>query len=158
MIRKSVAHWVNIMISLALVLTPLSEMLSAPAGATALAAPGRSANEFAPDRLIVRFQDGARPEQARLEAWGALSAETLFGGAGLAGELAHIYVLRLAPGSDVLNAVQALAAEPGIAWVEPDYLAYPAGDAAETAVAPDDPLYPQQLVQAKVGAAAARDV
>ena len=98
MIRKSVAHWVNIMISLALVLTPLSEMLSAPAGATALAAPGRSANEFAPDRLIVRFQDGARPEQARLEAWGALSAETLFGGAGLAGELAQIYVLRLAAG------------------------------------------------------------
>jgi len=57
---------------------------------------------------------------------------------------ARIYRLQLEPGSDVLEAVEALAADPSVEYPEPDYLAY----AADTI--PDYPLFPGQWALSQI--------
>ena len=63
--------------------------------------------------------------------------------------LDRLSLLHLAPGSNVEQAVEALAANPGVEWAEP---AYPA------ATTPNDPLFPEQWGLTKIGAPTAWDV
>ena len=78
---------------------------------------------------------------------------------------ATVYRLQLKPGSEIQNAIDALAMLPEIAFAEPDYLAYPAGALhesesprirqlhplfSETQLTIDDPLYDQQWGLGKI--------
>ena len=65
-------------------------------------------------------------------------------------DLARIYRVRLAPGTDVMRAVQALQADPSVAYAEPDYLAHPIAT-------PNDPELSNQWGLAKINAPAAWD-
>ncbi|MFN2226064.1 MAG: S8 family serine peptidase [Anaerolineae bacterium] len=96
---------------------------------------------------------------ALLEQAGLQAAEPLFPStAGLASgygqgavALDRIYRLRLAPDADVLDLAADLAALPGVAFAEPDYLAH-------TVATPDDPFFPRQWGLAQIEAPAAWDV
>ncbi len=57
---------------------------------------------------------------------------------------AEIYIAHLAKGVSVEQAIEELSADVNIAWVEPDYIAYPASQ-------PDDPLLSQQWGLYKIG-------
>jgi subtilisin family serine protease len=83
----------------------------------------------------------------------------------------QIYVLQLQPGNDLGTLIQILETDPGIAWAEPDYLAYPAeshlplilDDAARSGyfspqITPNDPRFSEQWGLSKIAALAAWDV
>ncbi len=123
----------------------------------------REAN-FVPDRLIVKLdpavseafaaQDGQAPSSQAfsnlIPGAQVLAARPLFTLARVSSEanLDGIYRLDLAPGSDVLQAAEALSTNAAIEWAEPDYLAYP------TAI-PNDPQYGSQWGLTQIGAPAA---
>jgi subtilisin family serine protease/N-acetylneuraminic acid mutarotase len=136
---------------IALFLAQLSSLASARP-ADNLSQPGSLSAAFVPDRLIVKLRPGA---QASLAAWSAqhnlLAEERLFAGNATPAELASIYRMSLAPGSDVLQTAAALSADPQVEWAEPDYLAY--------AIAiPNDPLFSSQWALTKIAAPVAWDV
>lgn len=138
--------------------------------------------EFATDHVIVKiapYVDVLTP--GRQSAWtesvslnqalsaqGVLSLEPVFLGARAPrpGEmvdsstgtrlpkpdLSRWYRAGLSDGADVGVVIEALRADPGIEYVEPDYLAYPAD------TIPDDPLLPQQWGLDKIEAPAAWDI
>jgi len=91
-------------------------------------AAANAADEFVADELLVGFQPGTRGAQAdgirnglsatRIKAWSEIGAEHW----------------RLPPGLSVAQAIQALAANPNILYVEPNYVIH-----AVTAL-PNDPL------------------
>jgi len=125
---------------------------------------------FAPDRVIIKLRPirAARPAykkggQNDLQAINMLlpgrvqSVRQLFGRSGIVSTtgmdlLSDIYILRLRKNSDVQQIVKSLAANPAVAWAEPDYLAYPA------ATTPTDPHFPDQWGLTVIEAPAAWDV
>ena len=154
--------------------TPARTAASAPASVSR-ALPGEPA--FAPGRLLVKFRSGAEPsvnpngllhtgrpvldrllvDQGVLDATPLLHLSpalqaTILGQTLADAGLTSVYKLVLAPGSDVLKAAEALAADPGVEYAEPDYLAY----AADTV--PNDPLFPGQWALDQIEAPAAWDV
>lgn len=144
---------------------PDIQLASAPGITSASSFPG-----YAPDRVLVKLRVDTAPAHQADGRWQtgevtldrlltgiqARSAHRLFPSDGsrstseTAG-LERIYVLHLAPGSDAGQAVNVLAADPGVEWAEFDYLAYPAAT-------PDDPLLSQQWGLTRIGAPAAWDV
>jgi hypothetical protein len=66
--------------------------------------------------------------------------------------LEGIFLLELAPGSDVMQAVQGFSANAAVEWAEPDYLAYP------TATTPNDPLFSLQWGLSQIDAPTAWDI
>lgn len=66
-------------------------------------------------------------------------------------DLSHIYRLHLAPGADVIQAVQILNANPAVAYAEPDYR-------AQIITTPNDSLYPSQWGLSTINTPAAWDV
>lgn len=72
---------------------------------------------------------------------------------------AQTYILRLAPDSDPQAALDTLAKDPAVEWVEPDYLAQPIRSphpAVQTT--PNDPIFAQQWGLTQIQAPAAWDV
>lgn len=117
--------------------------------------------EYAPGVVLVKVRTGvvltARPNRtvqaarpaldAALAEVGARGSQPVFAGAPATG-LGRVYRLALAPATTVLSAVAALAANPDLEWVEPDYRARPA-------VTPNDPLYAGQWGLVQIAAPAA---
>src|SRR5574341_1054009 len=66
-------------------------------------------------------------------------------------DLSHVYRLRLPPDADILRAVEALRANPAVAYAEPDYIAH-------VVATPDDTLYAGQWGLTQINAPAAWDV
>ena len=132
------------------------------------------APRYAPGRMLVRLQpEAGRLLQRRLQSegpttqTGVASVDTLgrryqiqqiaplFQGVeSLATQaaLGDIYQLSFPADTDIAHAAAKYAADPAIAWAEPDYLAY----AAETT--PNDPLLPGQWGLDKIEASTAWDV
>jgi hypothetical protein len=89
---------------------------------------------FAPDRLLVKFRDGASPVQtiaARQSISASLDREVKL--------VPGLQVLRLRGSreSDVIAAVAAMKGRADVEYATPDY-------AYQLAVEPDDPSYPDQ--------------
>jgi hypothetical protein len=89
-----------------------------------------AADEFVADELLIAFRPGTRGAQAdgirnglratRIKAWAHIQAE-------------HWH---LPPGLGVSQAIQALSANPNVAYAEPNYLVH-------TSVVPNDPRLPE---------------
>ena len=126
---------------------------------------------FAPDRLIVKLhpalstQLGAGTGQApSLQAFDNLGSGLQIRTARALvpyhasidqngdDPLGSIFLLELAPGSDVLHAAQSFSNNAAVEWAEPDYLAYP------TSTTPNDPLFSQQWGLSQIQAPAAWDL
>ncbi len=129
------------------------------------------APSYAPGRMLVRLQpEAGRLLQRRLKSEGATMqmgvasvdalgrryqiqqiAPLFQGEERLAAQaaLGDIYQLSFPADTDIAQAAATYAADPAIAWAEPDYLAY----AAETA--PNDPLLPGQWGLDKIEASTA---
>ena len=137
---------------------------------------------FASNRLIVKFKDGFQPRNSSqgfvttgkasldeiLQNHKVETVTPLFaskpGGEYPSTGLSGIYLLHLSPVSGVLATAAALASDPQVEWVEPDYLAYaaemPARSASYSSTArklttliPDDPLFPSQWSLSMINAA-----
>jgi subtilisin family serine protease/N-acetylneuraminic acid mutarotase len=123
---------------------------------------------YASDRVLIKFRNEPWPGRDTHDAsqtstpslnrlmteYKVQSAKHLFPSAEPTGTpkiagLETIYLLQLAPGSDVAQAVQSFAGDPNVEWAEPDYLAFPA------VTTPNDPLFPEQWGLAKIQAPAA---
>jgi subtilisin family serine protease len=87
--------------------------------------------QFVPGQLIVKFKPGADGAQRAhaLNARGARTLRTL--------PLANTRVVHIGAGEDVRRAAMALAADPAVAWAQPDYY-------QEAGSLPNDPFFGQQ--------------
>ncbi len=134
-----------LLLALCLALTSLA----APPAATAAPRP-----EVVPGEILVRLRPGlalsadGRSSQralgASLAALGAQAARPIAAGA-------PVYRLRIAPGADPVAAAARLAADPAVAYAEPNYR-------RAVTRAPNDEIFPQQWALAAIGAPEAWDI
>jgi hypothetical protein len=150
---------------------PGNHALQAAAPAEPATARQTLADGFAPDRVIVKLHPSLAAESVM--AAGAATgrqafenfvpgvqvrqAHTLFPASSRTTQviddpLEGIFLLELAPGSDVMQAVQGFSANAAVEWAEPDYLAYP------TATTPNDPLFSLQWGLSQIDAPTAWDI
>ena len=141
---KPVFRAVSLIILAALLVAPFSAAAATPVQAVPRVAAQTS--NYVPDRLLVKYNFGAGIESVGLEALGVLDSQPLFAIQG------QVYLLTLAPGSDVLALAELLSADPRVLWAEPDYLA------SSAATIPNDPLFPDQWGLDKIDAPEAWDV
>ncbi|MCX6030419.1 MAG: S8 family serine peptidase [Chloroflexi bacterium] len=134
---------------------------------------GSAGISFVPDRILVKFRSGVRPDTSSvsvlrtgqpvldelLAEQGVQQAVVLFPARLLTDRrsfsdtlgLSRIYRLQLKPGSSVLQVAMALATDPHVEYAEPDYF-------ARSVVAPDDPHYSEQWGLAQIQVEGAWDV
>lgn len=111
---------------------------------------------FVPGRLLVRYKDGGsgtlepmgKGAQERFRAL-ARSVRRDYGLEPLAGTNRHLStaapeVVGVPAGKDVLELAAKLAADPRVAYAEPDYYLYPLGLPAPTPALPNDPFLNEQ--------------
>jgi len=123
---------------------------------------------YAPDRVIVKFINDVQflPGSANSLRTGRASLDALFAATGVQAQrplialeqgfdtsgISQIRVLQVIPTLEIQKLVEIFAANPNVAWAEPDYLAYP------TDTAPNDPHFSDQWGLAQIEGPAAWDV
>jgi subtilisin family serine protease len=119
---------------------------------------------YVPGEVLVRFAPAAQPQVAALEQGvlpqrlvrqGITGARRLFYPSEqkriTASGLDRVYLLRLAPNTDVSRVIAALRADPSVEYAEPNYI-------LRATVIPDDPYYFQQWGLTQIGAEEAWEI
>ena len=122
------SRYINLIVALALVLAalPLARTARAEGGAPELARD----MQFVPGEAVVGFEPGQ--ESAVYTAQAAALADTV--GAQVVKQTANLALMSFAPDADVAEVVEEIAAQDGVAFAEPNYVAYAPDAISATAI------------------------